>query len=64
MTEQEFAEIQERCANLPAVGVPSQVRIDLAACISEIAAVRTPPTTEPVESTDDAPKRTSGARKK
>lgn len=72
MTEKQFVEIHERYATLPSVGVPSQVRADFAACISEIARVGAP--FEPEPKTDEeiaaepepepTPRHTSGARKK
>lgn len=70
MTEKQFVEIQERYATLPSVGVPSQVRTDLAACIGEITRAGAP--FEPEPTTDEeiavepepTPRRTSGARKK
>lgn len=77
MTEKQFAEIQERYVTLPSVGVPSQVRLDLAACISEIARVDAPfePSDEEREAeqivasakrelAEREAKHTSGARKK
>lgn len=59
MTEKQFAEIQERYATLPSVGVPSQVRTDLAACISEIARVGAP--FEPSEEEQEAEAKTRQA---
>lgn len=74
MTEKQFEEIQQRYATLPSVGVSSQVRTDLAACIGEITRVGAPFEPEPgVEdepqevaprATTPEPRRTSGARKK